>query len=249
MASEGRNNPSPLHISGNGNGKRSRKASDASARSDGDYREHHDAPTLVTTAGNIVVRTRDRMTTQVKSLLDDTGITMKKQSLDPTTSTDIALLAQRDVALRVWTIRVQILVVLQLGVVCGFLVAKYFYSSAISGCMIVFGFWGARFRKPEPTFVYMVLVILNFIKDIGVSWLYVDTHLLIANTVVDMALLSPVALYCGYYLHQTLGMVHLSMLEDFSQPGADGPEYIGPDDAYSHHYEHSNNHHHHNNNR
>jgi len=112
---------------------------------------------------------------------------------------------QQHRAVKDWAWKTKIVIFFQTVAAICWLFASFILSSMSGVAMIIFGWYAVFALKREPVFVYLVLNLLNFVKNIGVLALqYVETPATIILVIADMAVLMPIGMYCGYYLYQSL---------------------------------------------
>jgi len=112
---------------------------------------------------------------------------------------------QQHRAVKDWAFKTKIVIFFQTVAAICWLFASFILSSMSGVAMVIFGWYAVFALKREPVFVYLVLNVLNFLKNIGVCSLnYVYQPSVIILTIADMAFLTPIGSYCGYYLYQSL---------------------------------------------
>eukprot|EP00823_Brevimastigomonas_motovehiculus_P002957 TRINITY_DN1776_c0_g1_i1.p1 TRINITY_DN1776_c0_g1~~TRINITY_DN1776_c0_g1_i1.p1 ORF type:complete len:192 (+),score=7.54 TRINITY_DN1776_c0_g1_i1:45-620(+) len=126
---------------------------------------------------------------------------------------------QKEKALQYWNIRVKICFGLQLLAACSLLHSYYWFTTVISfviviGCYIYS--YVFRQRKNEFALAYLILVTLNFIKNVFIIyWLITGNPdaweiFLICVLIADCAFFAPATLYCTWYLYQSQSIDELN---------------------------------------
>jgi hypothetical protein len=143
--------------------------------------------------------TTNNISHAVGHMLDSTGLTYNAPSDDPYALRPAdEMESERFKATRVWRVRLAVLLTLQLATIVLLILQRYFYSTAVTGVMWIAGVVGVFWSSTDAIFLYLVLIVINFGKDIGVAWVFLDTKYAIATIATDMALLSPFAFYCAF---------------------------------------------------
>lgn len=122
---------------------------------------------------------------------------------------------QQEQALTYWEKRVKWTSCVCFVVSAAMMVSRYWYANFLGCAMGALGFYGSYKRKTEYVFVALILVVLEFIKNIGVIVLIFEHDneefedigypiFLLICMFIDSVLVCPYAGYCFLYLYRTL---------------------------------------------
>lgn len=122
--------------------------------------------------------------------------------------------AARHEAIKVWARRTKLACLAQLVVIVLFFVRQFVLTTLANVLMVLLGIYGSIATKSEPMFAYLILNLLNAIKDIGLMYTYKDTLIPAewALVLVDLVIVTPIACYTGFYLYQSLQTQNLDNL-------------------------------------
>ena len=116
------------------------------------------------------------------------------------------------VAVNIWRKKVMFSACL-LIVTSGFLLfSEIWYANVVGIAGAFLGIYGALKKNSEFTFVYMVLLTLEFIKNIGIFIYYlnevIDGHkiLLLGVCVIEEIGIVPLSMYYAFKLYRSLGL-------------------------------------------
>ena len=157
------------------------------------------------------------LTDGVGHMLDSTGLTYSAPADDPYALKPAdEMESEKYKATRVWRVRLSLILLLQLAVLILLVLQRYFYSTAVTGVMWIVGLVGVFWGSIDALVIYILFSVINFGKDIGIAWVFLDTKYAIATIAVDMTILVPYGIYCAFYYQKILGLLKLShnFLED-----------------------------------
>jgi len=127
---------------------------------------------------------------------------------------------QKAAALRTWNNRVRICFGLQLLSAGCLLHSYYWFTTVIGFVMVIASFLYAhivRQQKHEFALAYLLLVSMNWIKNVVVVYQYVTAssmlgyeYFLVILLIIDCAFLAPSTLYCCWYLYRSHSLIALS---------------------------------------
>jgi len=126
---------------------------------------------------------------------------------------------QKQSALSTWNTRVKICFTLQL-LAAACLLRSYYWFTTVIGFVIVLGCYlyayVVRQKKHEFALAYLLLVTLNFVKDIVILYFYcsgpsMDSYeiFLVFLLITDCVIFSPATLYCCFYLYRSQSLTEL----------------------------------------
>jgi len=127
---------------------------------------------------------------------------------------------QKAKALHTWNTRVRICFAVQL-LVSACLLRSYYWFTTVIGFVIVIGCYVysyvVRQKRHEFALAYLLLVTLNFVKNVVIVYFYLvgpplDAYevFLVVLLIIDSACFGPATLYCCFYLYRSQSLTALS---------------------------------------
>lgn len=93
------------------------------------------------------------------------------------------------------------------------LISPLWYANILGIAGAILGIWGAYKKQNEFVFVYLVLLGLEALKNVGVFFYYIGKNesnfhddLIVAVLVIEEIFLLPPCMHQAFYLHRTLSL-------------------------------------------